>query len=285
MLGYNNFSPALYTIRPDGTDKTTVNISGFGIGTTKYSPDGTKFVFPRSNEIWTANTDGSGVTQLTHEAATAASSSPDWQPIPQSYARPKGASPSEIFLVPAYAPCTGSGNRTHGSPLSFPSCAPPSQTSGTLTVGTPDANGQPPKAIAKVIYAARPGDLAITTTISDIRNKSDLSDYTGQLRVFSDIRITDKNNTPNPGGPGPGTVQDVPLPFDISCSPTASDNTVGSDCNTSTTVNALFPSAITPGRRSIWQLGQVRAYDGGPDGNAATNDGNTLFMDEGLFIP
>jgi hypothetical protein len=283
MLGYNNFSPALYTIRPDGTDKTTVNISGFGIGITKYSPDGAKFVFSRNSEIWTANTDGSGVTQLTHEAATAASSLPDWQPIPLSYARPKGASPSEIFLVPAYAQCTGSGNRTHGSPLAFPSCAPPTQTSSQLTVGTPDANGQPAKSIAKVVYAARTGDLAITATISDVR-QTDLSDYTGELSLVSDPRITDKSNTPNPGGPGPATVQDTPLPVTISCSPTA-DTTVGSSCNLSTTINAIYPGAIAAGQRSIWQLGSVKAYDGGADELAATTGDNKLFMDEGLFVP
>src|SRR6266540_822347 len=58
-----------------------------------------------------------------------------------THVRPKGASPLHASLVPAYKQCTGTGNRTHGAPLAFPSCAPPVQTSNSLTVGTPDANG------------------------------------------------------------------------------------------------------------------------------------------------
>ena len=57
-----------------------------------------------------------------------------------SYPRPKGATPHRTPLVPAYQECTAP-NRVHGPPLDDPSCAPPVQQSGTLTVGTPDANG------------------------------------------------------------------------------------------------------------------------------------------------
>jgi hypothetical protein len=174
-----------YTIHPDGTGYT-VRPNGVG----NWSPDGTKLV---QGGVYVQNVDGSGRTQI-----ASSGSSPDWQPITTNYARPKGASPMQFFLVPAYAPCTGSGNRTHGAPLPFPSCAPPSQTSGTLTVGTPDANGQAARSIAKVFYATRPGDLAIAATISDVRNRSDLSDYTGQLQLVTDIRITDRNNNPGP---------------------------------------------------------------------------------------
>src|SRR5207253_8450882 len=54
------------------------------------------------------------------------------------YARPKGATPLHVSLVPAFAACAPPGNRTHGAPLAYPSCAPPVQTSSFLTVGTPD---------------------------------------------------------------------------------------------------------------------------------------------------
>ncbi|PWU20204.1 MAG: hypothetical protein C5B48_12800, partial [Candidatus Rokuibacteriota bacterium] len=43
---------------------------------------------------------------------------------PQSYPRPKGATPLRVPLVPAAKPCT-SPNSTHGAPLAFGSCAPP----------------------------------------------------------------------------------------------------------------------------------------------------------------
>ena len=61
------------------------------------------------------------------------------------HARPAGATPLRVPLVPAYNQCT-SPNRVHGPP-DLPggtnpdgSCAPPVQRSTQLTVGTPDAN-------------------------------------------------------------------------------------------------------------------------------------------------
>jgi hypothetical protein len=38
-------------------------------------------------------------------------------------------------------------------------------------------------------------------------------------------------------------------------------------------------------RRAVWAIGQVKVYDGGPDGVASTPVGNELFMDEGIFVP
>jgi hypothetical protein len=35
----------------------------------------------------------------------------------------------------------------------------------------------------------------------------------------------------------------------------------------------------------VWELGQVRVDDGGPDGNADTPIGNTPFMVQGIFVP
>ena len=60
-----------------------------------------------------------------------------------------------------------------------------------------------------------------------------------------------------PGGPGPGTAEDVGLPATAQCSATA-DTTNGSICNLTTSVEALIPGAVKEGRRAIWQLGQVR---------------------------
>jgi hypothetical protein len=197
----------------------------------------------------------------------------------------------QVYLVPAHAACAAP-NRTHGAPLAFPSCSPPTEASGQLTVGSPDANGAGAKSIAKVFYKtlvgseSTPGDqadVAVTVTISDVR-RSDLSDYGGTVRLVSDLTITDKDNTPSPSGPSAGTAQTAPLPVTIQCTPTA-DATVGSNCDVQTTVEALFPGAVKEGRRAVWQLDQLRAYDGGPDGNAATNDGNTLFLTQGIFIP
>src|SRR5213078_528858 len=99
-------------------------------------------------------------------------------------------------------------------------------TSTHLTTGTPDANGAGAKMFTKIVYAVLPGDVSIKATITDVRN-TDLSDYTGELSLAPGLRITDKNNTPNPGGPGPGTVQDTTLPVTIPCAET-NDTTIGS---------------------------------------------------------
>ena len=96
-----------------------------------------------------------------------------------------------------------------------------------------------------------------------------LADYTGELRASVPLRITDKLNTPNPGGPGAATVQETPFEFTIPCTPVADPNE-GSACTASTSVDALVPGAAPEGRRAIWALGRVAVYDGGADGDADT---------------
>ena len=45
-----------------------------------------------------------------------------------------------------------------------------------------------------------------------------------------------------------------------------------------------MPGAVTAGTATIWELGQVKVFDGGADGLASTQP-NTLFAIEGLFVP
>jgi hypothetical protein len=283
-LGVAQFSPSgWYTVNAtNGSDRVYLPSGVFPYG---WSPDGSKYIGtasgPQSGDIFTWNTDGSGQTNLTNTAG-ADETEPDWAPVPvTAFPRPKGASPMQVFLVPAYNPCTAP-NKTHGSPLAFPSCSPPARGS-SLTLGTPDSNGQPANAIGSVFLATRVGDLKVVVAIRDVR-KADLSDYTGQLDVQTDLRITDRNNTPSPGGPGAATVQNSPLHVPVSCTTTGSA-TLGSDCNLTTTVNSLYPGTITAGQRSVWELGQVRTYDGGTDGLASTTADNALFLTQGIFIP
>ena len=117
------------------------------------------------------------------------------------------------------------------------------------------------------------GDVTVQASLNDVFNK-DLSDYTGTLRASISVQITDKSNTPNPGGPGPATVQPFPLQFDIGCGATADPN-AGSNCMLSTTMNAVQPGAVVSGRRAIWELGQAKVYDGA----------GGLFAVEGVFVP
>jgi hypothetical protein len=209
----------------------------------------------------------------------------DWQPIPVNHVRPRGATPFLTHLVPAYQQCTAP-NRTHGSPLAFGSCNPPQQTSSRLTMGTPESNGLPAGTIGSVRYRVVVGNSAtpaneanvkIDVNISGVLNRAGLTPYGGELSADVGLRITDRNNTPNPGGPGPGTVQDTSFPVTVPCA--------AGSCGVSTTANAVIPGSVLEGKRAIWQLGQVQVYDGGSDGLASTTGDNTLFMDQGVFIP
>ena len=115
--------------------------------------------------------------------------------------------------------------------------------------------------------------------MTDVRNKSDLSDYTGQLQVNQVVRITDRN-----GGPSISeTMQDTPFPVTVPCAATAS-TTIGATCSVATTFNAIVPGAVVEGKRAIWQLGQIEVFDGGADGLASTAP-NTVFARQGVFVP
>jgi Tol biopolymer transport system component len=256
-----------------------------------WSPDGAKIAFDdqsgANSEIAVMNPDGTGFVDVTNNSAI--DQGPSWQPTlaGAGYPRPKGATPFKTYLVIAYQPCLAP-NRTHGSPLAFPSCAPPQQSSGFLTVGTADSNGAATTSVDSVRYDVMPGnpatpaneaDVGVQIAMRDIRKKSDLTDYTGEVQVVENLRITDRDN-----GGDTGTTQDAPLPATVQCAATA-DTSTGSVCNLTTSVQALFPNAVKEGQRAIWELGQVQVYDGGPDGIAATPAGNTLFMDQGVFIP
>jgi hypothetical protein len=209
-------------------------------------------------------------------------------PVDPGYARPKGATPILTALVVAYKQCT-SPNRQHGGPpeLAKPSCNPPVQESSFLTVGTLDANGQAAKSSGTVRYDAviPTPDVKIATSVTDVR-KSDLSDYTGELQEVSTLRLTDKYNSAEPATQpfnDPATSADVTFPVTVPCSGT-SDTTVGSTCSITTSANAVNPGSVLGSVRTIWHMGQVKVFDGGSDGVASTA-GNTLFMDEGIFVP
>jgi hypothetical protein len=198
-----------------------------------------------------------------------------------SYVRPKGASPFRVPLVPAFDACT-SPNTTHGAPLSFGSCGPPHQSSSQLTVGTPDANGQGANSTGSVLYRVMPGDVRVDASISDVRQKSGLTDYSGELQVDQQVQTTDGFN--GPAQDEPGTVQTAPFRFTVPCAATAA-STAGSTCSLSSTFNALVPGSVTGGGRAIWELGQVQVLDGGADGLASTPGDNTVFERQGVFVP
>jgi Tol biopolymer transport system component len=285
-------------VHSDGTGYEVVRAGGLSSFSSApaWSPDGNRIAFTLNEpyygpaNVYVMNSDGTGATNLT------SGSGPSWQPIPQSYVRPRGATPLRVSLVPASNQCT-SPNNAHGAPLSFSSCSPPVQSSPNLTVGTPDANGSSANSNGNVRLDAVAGDVKLAASIIDVRcywgspaafcaspNQQPANDYSGELQARLSVRITDRNNTPNPGGPGPGTVEDTTIPFTIPCTTTGPSNFIGSTCAVSTTVDSLMPGAVVAGMRSIWQLDKVEVYDGGSDGVASTAP-NALFETQGVFIP
>jgi hypothetical protein len=213
------------------------------------------------------------------------------------FPRPKGASPTSTSLVPAFNQCS-SGNRTHGSPLSFSSCSPPQQSSSVLTIGTPDANGSGVNFTGSVTFTTITGDSSTATdeadvrigvTLSDIRNKPSLTDYVGRVLMRSDLQITDNSNAQET--PEPGTVQTIKHQAPVDCVATAS-TTTGASCSLNTTADALVPGTVTEEKRSVWQLGQIEVRDAGPNGTGYANcptvcgDGDeTTFLRQGVFVP
>ena len=223
------------------------------------------------------------------------------------YVRPKATSPARVSLVPAYAQCT-SPNRVHGPP-DFPgngsdpdgSCNPPAQSSGHLTAGNPNANFTGTAKLSTVVGVpggADDADVAIDVKIDDVRcqagtstcgpaNATGGADYTGEVQVRIDLRITDRYNGSTPAGGSHQGTGDKTFEVTVPCGVSATPNTIGSTCGLTTTADAVYgdPSAVKEAARTVWGLGQVQVYDGGADGNVETPTGNTLFATQGLFVP
>jgi hypothetical protein len=245
-----------------------------------WSPDGSQMAFRAGGAELVRRPIGTAETVTLTDCCVR---HPSWQPLPiNAYARPKGASPTKLSLVPAYAECTAP-NRQHGPPLSSGSCTPPVRPSTALTVGTPDVNVLTPNMVGTAILSARAdnlstpadeSDVKLQLSVTDVRRASDLGDYTGQLEARPSLRITDKNNTPHPGGPGAATTVEVPFSYAVPCSPTAATG-IGSTCATTTTAQAILPGSVTGGDRAVWELRRFDVYDA---------DG-ARFLTQGLFVP
>ncbi len=210
--------------------------------------------------------------------------------IVPGYPRPKSAMEARVSLVPAFQRCTAP-DRTHGPPLAFGSCNPPALRSTQLTMGTPDANGAPVGSTGLVRFAtiigdpdtpADEADVLLRIRITDVRRQSGLADYTGQLQASAGLRITDRDNPAPSGSPG-GTAQDAMFAWTVPCSVT-SDTAIGSTCSVKTSADAVTPGVVKEGMRTVWQLGKVKVFDGGPDDLASTTP-NTPFAVQGIFVP
>jgi hypothetical protein len=286
---------AILRTTPDGQTVATV---ANGLSEPEYSPDGTRIALIHGRLL-----DDAGNQLLGFQDYRTAYA---WQPVqpppdPPGYARPKGATPYDVSLVPAFQQCF-EPNRDHGAPFAVGSCAPPGVTS-SLTIGTPDSNGQPAASTGRIRFAVLAGnpatsadeaDVAVSAAITDVRCRAAviagceaaLGDYSAPLVVHIPLKITDERN----GGSAAeaATTRDIPsyqtpLPVAVPCLPTAGPGP-GSTCAVDTTIDALVPNAIEEGARATWELGRIEVYDSGPDGNPASYD-NGSFEAPGLFVP
>jgi hypothetical protein len=158
-------------------------------------------------------------------------------------------------------------------------------------VGTQDRNGQPSNGAGFIRYRPMMGDpstetdeadMAIRVNMLDVRVRGTLGDYAGELEARVPVRLTDRSN--GSGASETGTVQNHSFAVTVPCSATA-DTTIGATCSIATTADAVLPSVVKEGDRAIWELGQIRLFDGGPDRDGSTHSGNTLFAAQGLFVP
>jgi hypothetical protein len=301
-IDFDNTGKALLTWqRFDGT-KLRVQATTRGSGAagtylneTTLSPGGQDGFNPQADAG--PNVDANGVVVWTRSDGTNLRVQSSRRADVVGFARPKGATPARISLVPAYNQCNSS-NRTHGPGLVFPSCNPPVRSSSVLTVGTVDSNGAQSNAVDSVRYRSIPGNVAteadeaevdIIVDLSDVRNSPSLTDFVGKVIVSSTLKITDQSNAAEQ--PEPGTMQTMNLDFGVPCVATA-DTTKGSDCDLQTTVDAMYPGAVVEGKRGLWELGQVVVKDPGPNGTGTANcpptcgDGDeTVYLREGIFVP
>lgn len=293
----------IWLMDADGTNQQQLTAGATDDNFPAWSPDGTKIAFVRccftggTTELFTIDPDGSNVTQLTND--TTSEWDPNWKRAtsgdPPGYPRPKGAADLTVSLVPAYAQCQAP-SREHGPPMAFGSCAPPNRSSELLTVGTPDANAQPAKSSGSVTLTAVVGnpatqadeaDVQIQAKLSDVRRADDLSDY-GSFEILAlvlELRRTDKFPTTPTGPPESTTGPDYTLRVSLPCAATP-DPTEGARCTRSaSSLDAIVPGFAPEGRRTTWQLQDLRLEDAGLDNDFETTADNRTFAVPGVFVP
>jgi ABC-type phosphate transport system substrate-binding protein len=207
-----------------------------------------------------------------------------------AYARPGSGTPTRVPLVLAYDQCT-SPNSTHVLPLPLPSCDPPVRTSNVLTMGTIGQGSGFAKYVSVVgnpSTSADEADISITSQMSDVRNASGGTDYTGKVILTSNIRVTDQSNGAYEASSG--TVQDAELSFPVQC--VATGGAGGANCNFASTVDAQVPGFAKEGKNAIIDMTAINVRDAGPNGTLGPNcprvcgDGDEkTFLHEGIFLP
>ena len=119
-------------------------------------------------------------------------------------------------------------------------------------------------------------------SISDVRRKSDLADYGGELEARTTLRLTDRlsGSALNESA----TLGDLPFEFVRAVRDDDQHRHRIGVRDSSTSADAITPGIADEGSRAVWQLGQVSVADGGSDGLGST-DPNGVFAVQGVFVP
>jgi len=238
-----------------------------------------------------------------------------------THPRPGGGSPLRVPFVPAFKKCVAP-NSAHIAPLAFPSCTPPVLNSQMLKTGTTGAGQGSGKLVVFCTDGqtppCTPNDANDTEDVKVDGSATDVqcsvvnagagcaavgADYTGTMLVESDIRITDHSNglpptvCTNGAGNSPcgtATMTDITFTIPVPCVDNGGAN--GANCNISSTIDTLVPTAVKEFQRGVISVFGVRAKDQGPDGSFSPGGGatcppicgsgdETTYADQGLFIP
>ncbi len=209
----------------------------------------------------------------------------------KNYPRPGGGTPLRVPLVPEFKQCT-SPNATHIGPLNEPSCTSPALESNELTMastgvgqGSARLDVQP----GNTSTQADEADFRISASASDVRKKSDGTDYTGKVILESTLRITDRSN--DVAGVASGTAGDLAFALGIQC--VATPGAAGATCTINTTADTLVPGTVLEGKRAIISALSLVLKDLGANATGASpgcdpncGDGDEkVFLRQGVFAP
>ena len=219
------------------------------------------------------------------------------RPQPDAYARPKGATPLRVSLVPAYQACAVP-NREHGPPLVNPSCNPPAAVLAERD-GRNARRERSAGELGRVRALLRAGRARprhpgrsrrahLGRCDGHPRRAARLADYTGELQAqvtSADHRpqqlaaAADLPGRPDRDGAGHAALRDRAV------------HRRRADRRSARTA-AVVDSRRRPragdghgGRSRGVAVRPVRLLDGGLDGDAETAADNMLFATQGVFVP
>ena len=242
--------------------------------------------------------DANGVTVWTRSDGTKLRVQSSRRRDVAGFPRAKGATPTRVALVPGYTQCAAP-NRTHGPALAFPSCNPPVRNSARADRRHPRREQvrrelRPASRSSEVLIGnpateADEADVALTVSITDVRNHPSGSDYTGRVGVTHespDHRQRERQRAAR-AGHRPDHAAAVLRTVRRHRGHHHRRHLLARD-----DLDALLPGAVQERQRAIWELGQIQVRDAGPNGTGyaacppTCGDGDeTVFMRQGIFVP